>query len=97
MPHYVVLGNWTEQGIRTVKDVPKRVEASRALIKKNGGELHTVFVTMGKYDWVAIMEAPNDDAVMQIMLTLGAQGNTRTTTMKAWTPQDAGKVLAKIP
>lgn len=97
MPYYVTLGNWTEQGIRNVKDAPKRIEAARALIEKNGGKMHHMFITMGKYDFVAISEAPNDEAAMQWALTIGTQGNARTTTLKAWTPQDAAKVLAKLP
>lgn len=96
MPYYITLGQWTEQGIRTVKDVPKRVEGARALIEKNGGKLHSLFITMGKYDFVAVSEAPNDEAVMQWTLAIGSQGNSRTTTLKAWTPQDAAKVLAKL-
>ena len=96
MPYYITLGNWTEQGIRTVKDVPKRVEGARAMIEKHGGKLHSMFITMGKYDFVSVAEAPNDEAVMQWTLALGSMGNSRTTTLKGWTPEDAAKVLAKL-
>lgn len=96
MPYYVTLGNWTEQGIRNVKDVPKRVEATKAIVEKNGGRVHNAFITMGKYDFVFIAELPSDEAMMQVALGIGMQGNGRTTTLKGWTPQDAAKVLAKL-
>lgn len=90
------MGNWTDQGIRTVKDSPKRAEAAKALVEKLGGKMD-VYITMGQYDFVAVSEAPNDEVVMQAALTIGSQGNVRTTTLKAWTPAEASKVLAKVP
>ncbi len=95
MPHYFVLGNWTDQGVRNVRESPKRVDAAKAMAEKLGGKLE-VFFTMGKYDFIAVAEAPNDDAVMQLALQIGSQGNARTTTIKAWTVNEATKVLAKI-
>ena len=96
MAHYVILGKWTEQGIRNVKDAPKRVQAAKAAIEKVGGKMHALYITMGKYDFVVLAEAPNDDAMMQFALATGMQGNVRTTTMRAWTSDDAAKVLAKL-
>ncbi len=96
MPKYIILGNWTDQGIRSVKDSPKRAEAAKALVEKLGGTME-VYITMGQYDFVAVSEAPSDEVVMQAALTIGSQGNVRTTTLKAWTPADASKVFAKIP
>jgi len=95
MPHYVVLGNWTDQGIRNVKDSPKRFDMVKDLAAKFGGRAD-VYITMGQYDFVGVMEMPNDEAVMQLVLQMGAQGNGRTTTLKAWTPDEATKVLAKL-
>ncbi|HKZ48393.1 MAG TPA: GYD domain-containing protein [Thermoplasmata archaeon] len=96
MGHYIILGKWTEQGIRNVKDAPKRVQAAKASIEKVGGKMHALYITMGKYDFVAVAEAPSDDAMMQFALATGMQGNVRTTTMRAWTSDDAAKVLAKL-
>jgi uncharacterized protein with GYD domain len=97
MPYYVTLGNWTDQGIRNVKDVPKRVESTKAVVEQHGGKVLNAFVTMGKYDFVFISELPSDEAMMEVALAIGMKGNGRTTTLKAWTPQDAAKVIAKLP
>jgi uncharacterized protein with GYD domain len=97
MPYYVTLGQWTEQGVKNVKDLSKRAAASRALVEKSGGKLISALVTMGRYDFVFVSELPNDEAAMGIALTIGSQGNARTTTLKGWTVEDAAKVVAKIP
>jgi uncharacterized protein with GYD domain len=96
MPTYVTLGKWTEQGIKTVKDAPKRTAAARAAMEKVGAKMTGFYITMGEYDFVAISEAPNDEVAMQVALTIGMQGNVRTTTMKAWPVEDASKVLARL-
>lgn len=95
MPHYISLVNWTEQGIKNVKEAPKRVDAVNALASKLGAKME-IFFTMGDYDIVALTEAPNDDAAMQLILEIGRLGNVRTKTMKAWTQAEATKVLAKL-
>ncbi len=95
MPHYISLVNWTEQGIRTVKESTKRVDAVNALASKLGAKMD-VFYTMGEYDIVAVTEAPSDDAAMQLLLEIGKIGNVRTKTLKAWTVAEATKVLAKL-
>lgn len=96
MARYITLGKWTDQGIRNVKDLPKRAEAAKALVEKLGGKMD-LYLTMGEYDFVAVSEAANDEVAMQVALALGSQGNIRTTTMKAWTAAESAKVLAKLP
>ena len=96
MPTYLVLWNWTEQGIRNFKEIPKRVEAFRQLIEKNGGKLSSFFFTMGKYDGAAVVEAPSDEVLMKIALGVGSLGNVRTTTLKAWAPTDMTKVINEM-
>jgi uncharacterized protein with GYD domain len=95
MPHYILLINWTEQGVRNVKDTIKRAGAVRRLYEQAGGKLQ-VYYTMGQYDIVALAEAPNDETTMRINLSLAKLGNVRTTTLKAWTEKEAGRVIAKI-
>jgi len=95
MPHYVSLIKWTEQGLRTVRESPKRAEAAMALAQKMGGRMQ-LWYTFGEYDAVAISEAPSDEVALQIALQLGAQGNVRTTTLKAWSIEEATKVIAKL-
>jgi uncharacterized protein with GYD domain len=84
MATYIMLANWTEQGIRNVKDSPGRLDAARQLCKKHGAEIKQVFMTMGSYDLVVMVEAPGDEAVAKVALALGAAGNIRTTTLKAF-------------
>jgi uncharacterized protein with GYD domain len=93
MPVFVVLGNWTDQGIRKVTEAPKRDKAVHDMVNKAGGKMQ-VFYTLGKYDFVAIIEVPKDDDVMAILLCIGGMGNVRTTTMKAWTEAEAAKIIA---
>ncbi len=95
MPHYISLVNWTEQGIRNVKESPKRVDAVTALGNKLGAKMD-LFFTMGEFDLVAITDAPNDETAMQLLLEIGKLGNVRTKTLKAWTPAEATKVIAKL-
>ena len=95
MPHYISLVNWTDQGIRNVKETPKRVDAVNAMASKLGAKME-IFYTMGEYDVVSVTEAPNDDVAMQLILEIGKLGNVRTKTLKAWTQAEATKVLAKL-
>ncbi len=97
MPTYIVLGRWTEQGIQRIKEGPKRAEAARAAVERAGGKWLGFYITMGRYDLVVVTEAPNDETVMQILLTLGSQGNVRTETLKAFPEADAVKVIGRIP
>lgn len=95
MPHYISLVNWTDQGIKNVKESPKRADAVTSLATKLGATMD-IFYTMGEFDIVAVTNAPNDDTAMQLLLELGKLGNVRTKTLKAWTPQEATKVIAKL-
>ena len=97
MPIYVVLANWTDQGIRTVKDSPKRLDATRNAIEAAGGKLLGFYLTMGKYDEVLIVEAPSDDVGAVMALSAGSQGNVRTETLKAFSEDEYRKIIANIP
>jgi len=88
MPTYVLLANWTDQGIRTIADSPKRIDAARRELEEMGGTLRTVYMTMGQYDMAAIYEAPDDAVSARFTLMLGKLGNVRTTSMKAY-PEEA--------
>lgn len=95
MPHYISLVNWTEQGIKNVKETTKRADAVQALASKLGAKMD-IFYTMGEYDVVSVTEAPNDDVAMQLLLEIGRLGNVRTKTLKGWTLPEATKVFAKL-
>lgn len=95
MPTYIALMNWTDQGIRSVKDAAKRAENAKALAKKLGGKMGLHY-TMGEYDAVAIVEMPNDEAYNRFALMSAALGNTRTKTMKSWTLEEFQKIVDQI-
>ena len=96
MSTYILLLNYTEQGIRTIKDSPKRVNAARELARKYGAELKDFYLTMGAYDAVSIVEAPTDDAAARFVLALGALGNVRSTTLKAFSEKDYQKIVGSL-
>ena len=96
MPTYIALSTFTEQGIRNVKDTTKRAETVMALGKKVGATLTQVYWTLGKYDVVAIIEAPNDETATAFSLAIGAAGNVRTQTMRAFSKEEMGAILGKV-
>jgi len=89
--------NWTEQGARAMKDAPKRYEASRAIVEKLGGRIVSAYVTTGQYDVALTIDMPNGNAMTQFVVSLSSQGNARTTTVRAWTPEEFGKLAAEAP
>ncbi len=97
MPTYVSLINYTDQGIRNVKDSPKRLDAARKLLKDMGGELKAFYLTLGSYDIVTVAEAPNDETLAKFVLALASSGNVRTTTLKAFAEPDYRKLIAALP
>ena len=88
--------NWTDQGIRNVKDSPKRLEASKKALQKLGGEVKAFYLTQGHFDGVLIFEVPNEDALTRFLLTTGAAGNVRTTTLRAYTEDEFRKHIAAL-
>ena len=96
MPHYVILWNWTDQGIRAVKDSPNRSASFGAQLEKVGGKLVGEYYTMGQYDGVVIVEAPTDETIMSIMLGNASKGNFHSVTLKAFPTSEAGKIIESI-
>ena len=88
MARYILLMNWTDQGVKNVKDSANRLDAAKALAKKMGCEMREFYMTVGAYDMVVIAEAPNDETFAKFSLNLAMGGNIRTTTLKAF-PEDA--------
>ena len=95
MPHYIILGNFTEQGIKNVRQVPKRDDEARRMIEQAGGKMQ-IYYTLGEYDFVALTEMPDDEAMMKFLLQAGSLGNVRTKTLKAWTESDSTKVISQL-
>ncbi len=97
MASYIMLLNYTEQGIRNIKGSPKRADAARFLAKSCGAELKDLYLTMGEYDLIGIVEAEKDDAVAKFALALGSIGNVRSTTLKAFTEQEYRNIIETLP
>jgi uncharacterized protein with GYD domain len=97
MATYVILMNLTEQGIKSIKDFPARIAESTKAVEAAGGKILAFYVTMGQYDYVAIAEGPSDEVALLQLLGLGAGGNVRTTTLKAFTHEEFAAILKKLP
>jgi uncharacterized protein with GYD domain len=97
MPTYIVLGNFTDQGIRNAKDIPKRAEAAKTMAKKTGVTVKEIFYTLGAHDFVSILDAPDAASVTAFGLGIGGVGNVRTQTLRAFSVADMQKILGKLP
>lgn len=95
MPMYVTLLNWTDQGIRNYKDTAKRADAFGAAAQKLGAKLLNIYWTVGPYDAVALVEAPDDETATAALLQLGGVGNVHTTTLRAFGRDEMERILAK--
>lgn len=96
MPTFMILGKYTEQGARNIKDSPKREEAFRKLCEKQNARVKDVYRTMGRYDVAAVVEAPDDVTMSALLYTLAALGNLRTETLRAFTSQETEAALGKV-
>lgn len=96
MALYIVLASFTDQGIRNVKDTPKRADAFKSMAKKSGATVKDMFWTLGQYDIVAIVEAPDEITMTALGLSTGALGNVRTQTLRAFTATDMKTILGKM-
>jgi uncharacterized protein with GYD domain len=95
MPSYVTLMNWTEQGVKSFKESVDRAEAAEVALSPAGIKFKDVYWTIGAYDLVATFEAPDDETLAAALLALAAQGNLRTTTLRAFTADEMKGVIAK--
>jgi uncharacterized protein with GYD domain len=89
--------NWTDQGIRAVKDAPKRAQAARDLAKKVGVEIKQVYLTSGDSDMVIFLDTSSGDNIAKFALALGALGNVRTRTARAWPEAEFLKMVSELP
>lgn len=97
MPTHVILMNLTEQGIKNIKEAPARIEHAAKALETAGGKLLAFYTVMGAYDYVAVVEVPNDQVALAQLLALGMEGNVRTTTLRAFTVEEFAGVLKKLP
>jgi uncharacterized protein with GYD domain len=96
MPTFMVLGKLTEQGAKGIKESPKREEAFRRMCEKHNARVMNVYRTMGRYDLAVIVDAPDDVTMSALLYALGALGNVRTETLRAFTAQETEAALARV-
>jgi uncharacterized protein with GYD domain len=96
MPTYVTLASYTDQGIKRIRDSPARVDAIKKLVADHGGEIKAFYLTLGEYDMVAVIDAPNDTVIAKLLLTIGADGNTRTTSFRAYSEDEFRHIVESL-
>jgi len=97
MPTYISLLRFTEQGIKSIKDHPKRRAAAAKTIAGLGGKLVHSYLTMGRYDIVAILEAPDDETAAKFALMTGSNGNVSTETLRAFPETEYDRLIKALP
>ena len=97
MPYYIALLKWTEEGIKNVKESPRRAtDLLTNFEKKYGGKVIENYYTFGEYDGVLILESPNDEIIMSFLLEAESKGNFRSMTLKAFPMSEAAKIIEKL-
>jgi uncharacterized protein with GYD domain len=97
MPTFIILANWTDQGVRNLKDSPKRLDAFKQALQQAGGQLKGFYMVMGPYDMIAIVEAPNDEVLAKVGLASEAKGSIRSNMLRAFTEDEYRKIIGAIP
>jgi uncharacterized protein with GYD domain len=96
MPTHIIQSQWTDQGIRSVKESATRLELGKKKLKEMGGEIKAFYMTTGAYDMLAVVEVPNDEVLAAHLLWLGSQGNVRTQTVRAFTEEEHRKIVDRL-
>src|SRR5438128_2879778 len=96
MTTYICLIQFTDQGIRNIKDTVKRGGGAAAEAEKMGMKIVEEFWTMGAYDAVVVLEAPNDETMSAFMLKIGSLGNVKSHTLRAFRRNEMEDILAKL-
>ena len=97
MATYVSLVRFTDQGIRNVKEAAERIAAVEKLLDQVGARFTELYLTMGRYDYVAVMEAPDDETATKAVLAVSSVGNVRTETLRAYARAEIGKIIGGLP
>ena len=96
MASYVMLANFTDHGVRAVKETTKRYDAFKEMARNAGITIKDVYWTLGQYDIVAICEAPDDETISAALISLGSRGNVRTHTLRAFSRDEMDAILEKV-
>ena len=96
MPTYVALLNFTDQGIRTVKETIQRADTAADIAQQQGGNLQQLYWTVGPYDLVGILEAPDDESATAFLLEAASRGNIRSTTLRAYDREEMSGIIQRL-
>ncbi len=96
MATYVVLVNWTDQGIRSVRETTQRADQVRQLVEQMGGRVETLLWTLGRHDLVAVIQAPDNETMAAIGLRASMNGGTRSETLRAFDAEEMGRILSRL-
>ena len=96
MSNYIVLVRFTDQGIQNIKDGPDRLEAARKSYETAGAKIVDFYLTMGSYDAVAIIEAPDDQTMAKLSVKVGSMGTSRSETLRAFNEDDFRSIVAAL-
>jgi uncharacterized protein with GYD domain len=97
MPRYILLVEWTEQGVQAVDQTVDRLERGREVAKEFGCEIENVWWTQGNHDMVSVVHAPDEKAMVAYTLAVARLGNLRTTTLRAWTADEMREIVGRLP
>jgi uncharacterized protein with GYD domain len=96
MPRYVVLANWTDQGMKNVEHTTERMDHGGELAEKHGLKLERAYWTVGPYDMLTIFEASDEEALSAYLLEIGSSGNLRTTTLRAYDEEEMSRIVRRL-
>jgi len=96
MPTYVMLANWTEQGMRAIDESPRRIDTARKALEDMGGRYLSVYMTMGSFDLIITYDAPDDAVAARFTLLIGKMGNVRTSSLKAFPEEAFRQVVSSL-
>lgn len=96
MATYITLLQYTQQGMKNIKQGPDRLDAAKQAYKAVGAEIKDFYLTMGQYDAVVVSEAPDDETTAKIALTIGSQGNVQTQTFRAFSESEYRKIISAL-
>jgi len=97
MATYIALMSYTQQGIENIKESPARLDQARQVFQSMGAKMKEFYLVMGEYDAVVVAEAPDDETVAKLVLTIGSTGAVRTKTLRAFTEDEYRKIIAALP
>jgi len=97
MATYILLARFTQKGRERIKDAPARIESARKTLESLGGKLRSIYLTMGQYDSVAVVEAPNDETLAKCSIAINAAGNVKLESLRAFDESEYKELIKKLP